>query len=75
MTFDEGPTTNVVVKISATAGKRGFSGNNVLTAGGKFAGVKVTLAPGSPDWALGVDVVNGEIVLDVKPLPTIIIIR
>ena len=75
VTFDEGPTTNVVVKISATAGKRGFSGNNVLTAGGKFAGVKATLASGAPDWALGVDVVNGEIVLDVKPMPMLIIIR
>ena len=75
VTFDEGPTTNVGVKISATAGKRGFSGNNVLTAGGKFAGVKVTLAPGAPDWALGVDVVNGEIVLNVKPMPMLIIVR
>lgn len=75
VTFDEGPTTNVVVKISATAGKRGFSGNTVLTAGGKFAGVKVTLASGAPDWALGVDVKDGEIVLNVKPMPMLIIIR
>ena len=75
VTFDEGPTTNVVVKISATAGKRGFSGNNVLTAGGQFTGVTVTLAPGAPDWALGVDVKDGEIVLNVKPMPMLIIVR
>ena len=75
VTFDEGPTTNVVVKISATAGKRGFSGNNVLTAGGKFAGVTATLGAGAPDWALGVDVKDDEIVLNVKPMPMLIIIR
>lgn len=75
VTFDEGPTTNVVVKISATAGKRGFSGNNVLTAGGQFTGVTVTLASGAPDWALGVDVKDGEIVLNVKPMPMLIIVR
>ena len=76
VTFDEGETTNVVVKIMADAGKRAKGGANVLTSGGKFEGVNVTLAEkDKPAWALGVDVENGEIVLNVKPLPTIFIVR
>ena len=48
------------------------------TSGGKFAGVSsesISLAPDAPDWAMGVSVVNGDIVLDVKPMPTLIIVR
>ena len=75
VTFDEGETTNVVVKISADAGKHAKGGANVLTSGGKFTGVAVSLAPGAPDWVKAVDVVNGEIVLDVKPIGTIFIVR
>ena len=78
VTFGEGATTNVVVKISTTNGKRAKSGANVLTSGGKFAGVSsesISLAPDAPDWAMGVSVVNGDIVLDVKPMPTLIIVR
>ena len=75
VTFDEGETTNVVVKISATEGKRPKSGLNVLTSGGKFADATVSLADGVPDWAKGVSVVDGEIVLDVKPAGTRIIVR
>ena len=66
VTFDEGATTNIVVKIS-TDDKRGRGGVNALTSGGKFAGVNVTLAEGYPDWVKGVSVVDGDIVLDVKP--------
>ena len=75
VTFDEGESPNVLVKISASADKRPFAGKNVLTSGGKFTGVTVTLAPGAPDWVKGIDVVDGEIVLDVKPMGTMIIVR
>ncbi len=57
----------VKVKISAAEGKRAHGGANVLTTGGKFAGVNVTLADGTPDWALGVSVnAAGNIVLEAK---------
>ena len=76
VTFEEGATTNVVVKITADESKRGFSGKMVLTSsGGQFAGVKVSSAQDCPSWVKGIDVVNGEIVLDVKPVGTRIIVR
>ena len=75
VSFDEGETTNIVVKISAAEGKRPKSGANVLTSGGKFADATVSLADGVPGWAKGVSVVDGEIVLDVKPAGTRIIVR
>ena len=75
VTFDEGAATNVVVKISADAGKRAKVGANVLTSGGKFADATVSLAPGAPDWVNGISVVDGEIVLDAKPMGTILIVR
>jgi len=74
--FDEGATTNVIVKISADAGKRAKGGANVLTSGGKFAGVNVSLADGKPAWALGVSLnETGDIVLDVKPMGTVFLVR
>lgn len=73
VTFDS--QSNVVVKISAADGKNAKSGDNVLTSGGAFTGVNVTLAPDAPKWARGVSVVNGEIVIDVKSLGTFIIVR
>ena len=75
VTFDEGETTNIVVKISAAEGKRPKSGANKLTSGGKFADATVSLADGVPGWAKGVSVVDGEIVLDVEPAGTMIIVR
>ena len=69
-----GSQSNVVVKVS-TDGKRAKGGANVLTSGGKFADVNVSLAEGHPDWVKGVSVVDGEIVLDVKPSGMIIIVR
>ena len=76
VTFDEGATTNVFVKISADAGKRAKSGKNVLTAGYKFAGVTVSVDENyKPKWVKGISVENGDIVLDVKPMPTLIIVR
>lgn len=76
VTFDEGETTNVVVKISAKVGVWPKGGANVLTSGGKFAGVNVSLASGSPKWVQGVSVNDdGNIVLTVKPAGTRVIIR
>ena len=76
VTFDAGETTNVVVKISADGNMRPRSGLNVLTSGGKFNGVDVTLdETNKPDWALDVSVNDdGNIVLDVKPLGTMFIV-
>ena len=70
-----GDNKNIVVKITSENGKRAFAGKNVLTSGGKFAGVTVTLASGAPDWVKGIAVENDEIVLDVKPMGTMIIVR
>ena len=70
VTFDEGETTNVVVKISAENGARAKynGGRNVLTAGQKFAGVNVSLydGPGRPAWVSEVREEDGEIVAYVK---------
>ncbi len=69
-------TTNVVVKITAADGRRAHSGYNVLTSGGKFAGVTVSVDENyKPKWVKGISVENGDIVLDVKPMPTLIIVR
>ena len=75
VTFDEGATTNVVVKISSTDGKCGRGGTWALTSGGKFSGVNVSLAADAPDWAKGVSVVDGDIVIDVKSKGTYIYVR
>ena len=75
VTFEEGETTTVVVKISATADKRPFAGENVLTVGGKFADVQVELAEDAPDWVKSVYVKDGNIALDVKPMGTKVIVR
>jgi hypothetical protein len=75
VTFAEGPTTNVTVRITATEGVRAHSGRNVLTTGGKFADATVTLEAGAPKWVKGVSVENGEIVLEAKPAGTVIIFR
>ena len=70
-----GSQSNVVVKISAADGKTAKNGDNVLTSGGAFAGANVALAEDSPDWVKGVSVVDGEIVIDVKAIGTMIIVR
>ena len=66
--FDEGEATNIVVKISSDGGKKAKGGINVLTSGGRFSGVTVSLDPGAPAWATGVRVNSaGDIELNVKP--------
>ena len=75
VTFAEGPTTNVTVRITATEGVRAHSGRNVLTTGGKFADATVTLEAGAPKWVKGVSVEDGEIVLEAKPAGLAVIFR
>ena len=75
VTFAEGATTNVTVRITAADGVRAHSGRNVLTTGGKFADATVTLEAGAPKWVKGVSVENGEIVLEAKPAGTVIFCR
>jgi len=75
VTFDEGETTNVVVKISAADGVRPISGNNTLTSGGKFTDATVSLADGTPKWVKDISVVDGDIVIDVKPVGLMVIFR
>ena len=71
VTFDEGETTNIVVKISGVHGRGGE-----ITSVGKFTGVNVELADGHPDWALGVSVNEaGNIVLDAKPIGLIFFVK
>ena len=74
-TITFGSQSNVVVKISAADGKRAKGGANTLTSGGKFAHVNVTLDEGAPNWVKGVSVVDGEIVLDVMPGGTFVIVK
>ena len=79
VTFDEGVTTNVVVKISAENGARAKynGGRNVLTAGQKFAGVNVTLddGPGRPEWVIDVKEEDGEIVAYIKSIGLMLFVR
>ena len=75
VTFAEGPTTNVTVRITATEGVRAHSGRNVLTTGGKFADATVTLEAGAPKWVKSVLVEDGEIVLEAKPAGLAVIFR
>ena len=74
VTFDEGETTNVVVKVSTANGVRPASGTYVVTSGGKFADATLSLASDTPKW-VKVSVEGGDIVLGVKPSGTLIIVR
>jgi hypothetical protein len=76
ITFDEGESTNIVVKISSSSGKRASGGVNVLTLGGEFSGVTVSKATDNPDWVKDIYIDdNGNIVLLAKPRGTRIIVR
>ena len=50
-------------------------GPKVLTTCGGFTAEKVTLVDGAPKWVRGLSVVDGNIVLDVKPMGTRVIVR
>ena len=64
----------VKVKVSAAAWPK--IGNKVLTTGGRFTGVNVTLdETDKPKWAERVEVVDGDLVLVVKPKPMMLFVR
>ena len=68
----------VTVKVSATGIDRPKAGEHVLTTCGGFdaAGVTVALAADAPKWVRGLSVNgDGNIVMDVKPKGTMIIVR
>ena len=66
----------VNVKVSAAGGLRPSAGQYTLTSGGAFTGANVSLAADAPKWVKRVSVNDdGNIVLDVKPMGTIIIFR
>ena len=75
LSFSEGATTNITVKVSGNMPK---GGTKTLTSCGGFKGVNVRLADGAPEWveenSLNVDD-DGNIVLTVKPLMTMILVR
>lgn len=67
----------VKVKVSAAIGVRPSVSAKVLTSGGGFIGVNVSLDEnGKPDWAKGVSVDgSGNLVLDVKPVGLMIMFQ
>lgn len=74
--FTEGAATNIAVKVSGAVWPVG--GEYQLTTCGGFNadGVTVSLAEGAPKWAKSVYVnTDGNIVLDVKPRGTMVIVR
>ena len=79
LAYEEGESTNVTVRISAANRVRArttANNENVLTTGGKFAGVSVSLDERSPDWARGVYVNgDGDIALKIQPLGTTFILK
>lgn len=74
VTFGEGQSKSVKVAVSSAT--RPISGRHLLTSsGGKFEGVTVSPAANAPGWVRDIAVENGEIVLDVKPAGTRIIVH
>ena len=73
--FAEGESTNITVKVLGDVWP--MCGEKVLTTCGGFdtEGVSVSLAAGAPKWAKSLSVNDGNIVLDVKPKPMILIVR
>ena len=68
----------VTVKVSATGIDRPKAGEYVLTTCGGFdaAGVTVALAADAPKWVRGLSVnTDGNLVIDVKPKGTMIIVK
>ncbi len=76
VTFDSAETTNVTVRIASSDGIRPTGGAKVLTSGGGFTDATVSLAEHAPDWITDISVNDdGNIVIDVKPEPLIILLR
>ena len=71
-------TVNGEVKVKIPAdSKWPTAGEKILTTCGGFdaEGVTVSLAEDAPKWVRGLSVVDGNIVLDVKPMGTKVIVR
>ena len=69
-------TANGAVKVKIPEGSlRPTGGEYVLTTCGGFDAEKVTLVDGAPKWVRSLSVVDGNIVLDVKPMGTKVIVR
>ena len=69
-------TANGAVKVKIPEGSlRPTGGEYVLTTCGGFDAEKVTLVDGAPKWVRSLSVVAGNIVLDVKPMGTKVIVR
>ncbi len=78
LSVDSGKTVTVgdAVKVKVSGDIRPIAGTKVLTMCGGFTGVNVSLADGAPKWAKRVYVNDdGNIVLEVQPLGTRIVIR
>ena len=75
---ESGVSGTVNVKVSAVGDIRpafGADGKYALTSGGGFSGKTVTLTADAPKWAKSVTIVDGNIVLSVKPKPMVIVVR
>ena len=69
-------TVNGAVKVKIAEGSlRPTGGEKLLTTCGGFDAGTVTLAEDSPKWVRGLSVNDGNIVLDVKPMGTVILFR
>lgn len=69
-------TANGAVTVKISGDVRPAGGVKVLTACGGFDGASVTLADGAPEWVRGLSVnAEGNIVLEVKPKGTRVIVR
>ena len=64
----------VNVKVSADDGVRPKVGKHVLTSGYDFTGKTIQLVD-APDWVQSVNVVDGNIVLSVKPKGLVVIVK
>ena len=65
----------VYVKVSAAELVHPSRESFVLTSGGGFASANVVLDSSSPKWVKGVSVVDGDIVISVKPAGTVFTVR
>ena len=74
---DKTLTAKGAVKVKIAEGSlRATGGEKILTTCGGFTAEKVSLVAGAPDWVRGLSVnADGNLVLDVKPMGTIIIFR
>ncbi len=74
---DKTLTAKGAVKVKIPDGSlRPTGGEKVLTTCGGFAGKTVTLAADAPDWVKSLSVnTDGNLVLDVKPMGTVVIFR